>query len=107
MTRQSVLRCCFVLPFTFFLSGCNNEPSAQDMRAAVLDLPEVQIGFNMMGFSPDDFRVEKISCTKAIGAPGYQCDFRVNSPLSPRTMHSGSARFVKSNFGWIVINEQQ
>ena len=107
MTTRNLIRWCFLFPVALLLAACNSEPSAQDMRNAYLNHPDAKKGFEMMEFAPEDFRVEKISCQKATGAPGYQCDLRTNSPLTPETMHSGSARFVKSDTGWVVIPENQ
>jgi len=94
--------------------GGGGEPSSSDMEEAyqkILDQSYQQM-VDMAGeaaaegMKPKLYGIEKIACTKATDAAGYQCDVVVDQEVSimPRRQDNVSIRFVEGDDGWVAIN---
>lgn len=101
---------------TVSLAACGGggEPSSSDMEEAyqkVLDQAYQQM-VDMAGedtaerMKPKLYGIEKIACTEATDAAGYQCDVVVDQEVSimPRRQDNVSIRFVEGDDGWVAIN---
>lgn len=102
----------------FLLSACGGEPSSADIKAAFEQekakankTAEARAGGSdlakkmVQSMQTKIYDAKKIACKKAEGNPGYRCDFEIDieAPLVGRTKQAGSARFVKGDNGWQVL----
>lgn len=94
------------------LVACGGEPSEADMRAAVEgDLAKTNAQLGAVGRlvgADATIKVKalrKLACVQPKEQPGYSCDYEAtfDGPLGENT-RKASARFVKSDTGWTVLN---
>lgn len=112
---MSVFRRSTILSLTFaacaLLTACDGEPSESDMKGAVGQTfggvnKELASMAKLVGkdLSTKIKSFKKLACAKPEGKPGYACDFEmtVDGPLG-ESKEKGSARFVKGDKGWTVM----
>lgn len=100
------------------LTACGGEPSSADIKAAFeqANAEANKTAGAIAGGSKAAQKIaqsmqskihdaKKIACKKAEGNPGYRCDFEIDieAPFVGRTKQAGSARFVKGDNGWQVL----
>jgi hypothetical protein len=103
---------------SIMLTACGGEPSSADIKAAYEreitkadKAAEAMVGSNkvakdmVQSMQTKIHDAKKIACKKAEGNPGYRCDFEldIEAPFVGRTKQAGSARFVKGDSGWQVL----
>jgi outer membrane biogenesis lipoprotein LolB len=102
--RMAVLLAAALL----LLTGCSVEPSEADIKKA-FETELSQIKGVQANLAPKLHGLKKLSCTKAEGNPGYNCDVEldVENFLGQRQKNAVKVRFVKSDDGWVAIEERR
>ena len=116
MKHTIAVQLCALVPVSLFIAGCSGEPSEADIRAVyeaeiarsneqMINLGGEQAA-NLLGKS-ELHSITKLACKEADQTSGYNCDVEVDMsvPLLGRSTQMRTRRFVKSDNGWVVIDQ--
>lgn len=117
--QKNQLALLLILSALFFLSGCSDGPSSEDIKSAMMhefDKASAEMdqmdqllggeGFlsGMASIQVHDIIVHE--CKKAKEKPGYNCTVEVDAttPMTGRNQAVETVRFVETDRGWIAVN---
>ncbi|WP_158922805.1 hypothetical protein [Acidisphaera sp. S103] len=91
------------------LSGCSSGPSADEIKTAMQDYADAQVGRGAVVFE----EISNVSCKEVQNKPGYFCSFSLTSltklkvGTSRVTNPNASAQFTKTDNKWVRVPPDQ